>query len=34
MVLVGSLLVSGWLKECVDVGGLLLQGPSEGSGLG
>ena len=34
MVSVGSLLVSGWSKECEDVGGLLLQGPSEGSDLG
>ena len=34
MVSVGPLLVSGWSKECEDVGGLLLQGPSEGSGLG
>ena len=34
MVSVGPLLVSGWSKKCEDVGGLLLQGPSEGSGLG
>jgi hypothetical protein len=34
MVSVGPLLVWGWSKECEDVGGPFLQGPSEGSGLG
>lgn len=34
MVSVGLLLVPGWSKECEDVGGPFLQGPSEGSDLG
>ena len=34
MVSVGPLLVPGWSKECEDVGGPFLQGPSEGSDLG